>query len=61
MHLTTALKNAMLMLGQIHVLGAESDLMSSARNNIQAVITAFENVEKEENQHENHDDQREDV
>jgi len=61
LNITAILKNSMLMLGQIHVLGSEANLMSSAMNNIQAVITAFEKVEKEENQHENHDKQRENV
>lgn len=59
--ITMILKNTILMLRQIHVLGAEAGMLDSAIKNIEKVIKTIEDLEKEAAQDADCGEQRKDV
>lgn len=61
MSIKLVLKNVLLALGKIHVLGAEAGLLDGAMKNIDAVIETLEKLEKEEAENANRSEKREDV
>lgn len=56
-----ALKSVVSALEQIHVLGKDAELLGGAIRATRNVIAAIDEATKEEQDHEDHDEQREDV
>lgn len=61
MSIKLVLKNVVLALSRIHVLGSEAGMLDGAIKNIEAVIQTLEKLEKEEAANANRNEQREDV
>lgn len=60
MKIVFVLKNVIMALESLHVLGRDAETLSGAMNALKNVIAAIEKA-KEEQEHEDHDEQREDV
>lgn len=60
MKIEIALKSVIFALERIHVLGQDADMLAGAIKAVKNVIAAIEKA-KEEQQHDDHDEQRENV